>query len=103
PNGDPETGAELPDSDTADVVIKRQIDLGIEKSHDADQVRIGDALPFTIDVTNHGPSEASGIVVTDTIPAGLEVLNQPGDVLLDSGGAETGWEILSVTLTEPGD
>ena len=89
-------------TDTAQLDVVRQIDLGIEKSHDAEQVRVGDALPFTIDVTNHGPSEASGIVVTDTIPAGLEVLSETGPVL-DADNVETGWTILSIELAEPGD
>ena len=89
-------------SDIAEINVERQIDLGIVKTHDADVVRIGDVLPFTIDVTNHGPSEASGIVVTDEIPAGLEAVSDLGPVL-DENGDPTGWQIDSITLAEPGD
>lgn len=101
-NGDPVTGPEESDEDDAVVTVERRIDLGVVKSHDADAVRIGDTLPFTISVTNYGPAEGSGIVITDTIPAGLEVTSVAGPVL-DAGGQPTGWEITSITLADDAD
>lgn len=80
--------------DDATVTVERRIDLGIDKSHDADQVRVGGELPFGVAVTNHGPSEATGITVTDTVPAGLEVVSVPGD------GVGEGWVLESVALAD---
>ncbi len=75
--------------DDAEVVVDRVADLALEKSHDAADVRVGDALDFTLVVTNHGPSDSSGAVVTDSVPAGLTVLSEPGDL-------GNGWTIDSV-------
>ncbi|WP_217135119.1 isopeptide-forming domain-containing fimbrial protein [Leucobacter chinensis] len=96
PNGDPKTGREAPDGDEAVVAVARQIDLGIEKTHEAGAVKVGSPLAFIIDVVNHGPSQATGIVVTDTVPAGLDVLSEAGPVLTEQG-ENTGWIITGVT------
>ncbi|MFA7497703.1 MAG: isopeptide-forming domain-containing fimbrial protein [Leucobacter sp.] len=102
-NGDPvDNPEEAPDSDNAVVTAERQIDLGIVKSHDAEAVRVGDELPFTLLVTNYGPSEATGITVTDTVPAGLEVVSETGPVL-DEAGDPTGWTIDEIVLNDETD
>jgi len=43
-------------------------DIGIGKTAAAG-VPAGSNLVYTISVTNFGPSSASGVVVTDTLPA----------------------------------
>ncbi|KNY06069.1 isopeptide-forming domain-containing fimbrial protein [Microbacterium sp. GCS4] len=88
-SGTPDSHADN-DTDTADVTVAREVDLAILKRHDAGAVRIGDELPFTLQVRNAGPSEATDVVVVDTVPAGLEVLTAPGDPV----GA--GWTVESV-------
>ncbi len=85
------------DGDPAVIEVAREVDVRLEKSHDADTVRIGDQLVFSLVATNAGPSQASGIVVTDTLPAGLVPLDEPGT---DVGA---GWTLESVTLTDPDD
>lgn len=94
-DGNPDNNA-----DDADVTVERQIDLGIVKSHEEGAVRIGDRLPFTLQVTNHGPSQATGITVTDTVPAGLEVADEVGPVN-DAAGDPTGWTIDSIEPVDP--
>ncbi|MGO3833866.1 MAG: isopeptide-forming domain-containing fimbrial protein [Microbacteriaceae bacterium] len=101
PNGDPKTGREAPDGDEAVVAVARQIDLGIAKSHEAGAVKVGSPLAFIIDVVNHGPSQATGIVVTDTVPAGLDVLSEAGPILTEQG-ENTGWIITGATPASDG-
>jgi len=88
------------DDDSADILVERSSDLAIVKSHPTDvngQVVIDQPLDFTIDVTNAGPSIASGIVVTEEIPVGLEVTSTVGPI------AGTGWTIDSIALVDPLD
>jgi uncharacterized repeat protein (TIGR01451 family) len=46
-------------------------DLSIEKSDDPDPVNAGETLTYTLWITNEGPSVATNVIVTDTLPAGL--------------------------------
>ena len=63
-------------------------DLAVTKSGSPNPVNAGEALAYTIAITNYGPSKATGAVVTDTLPANVTVLNsgsctsQPGNVLV---------------------
>jgi len=93
-NDDPNTAN---DDDPAVVEVDREVDVAIVKSHVADAVRIGDELPFTLLVTNAGPSQATGVHVVDTLPAGLELLSVVGPV------AGTGWEITSIVPVDVDD
>jgi uncharacterized repeat protein (TIGR01451 family) len=51
------------------------VDLTIAKDDSADPVSVGRTVLYTITVTNNGPDKATGIVVTDTLPAGLEIVS----------------------------
>ncbi|MCI1019183.1 DUF11 domain-containing protein [Microbacterium sp. C5A9] len=95
-SGTPDANPEN-DTDTADVTVAREVDLSITKSHLADAVRIGDVLPFAITVRNAGPSEATEVVVTDTVPAGLEVVTAVGDQVGE------GWTIESIAPVDSAD
>ena len=46
-----------------------QADLGIGLAAPPDPVRVGQDLTYTINVTNAGPANATGVTVTDTLPA----------------------------------
>ncbi len=52
-------------------------DLEIEKSA-ADTVIAGTTMTYTVVVTNHGPSDALGVVFTDTLPAGTSYVSWVG-------------------------
>ena len=47
------------------------VDLALTKSVDNATPAVGDTITYTIVVTNNGPGGASGIVVTDSLPAGV--------------------------------
>lgn len=53
--------------------------LTVTKSHDPATVRIGDPLAFAVQVSNTGPSTATGVVVHDTLPAGLVPVGGTGE------------------------
>ncbi len=66
---DPTPGNDTNDSGTSDV--DREADLGLTKTKDPDPVLAGNDLTYTIVITNNGPSDATNVQVTDTLPAGV--------------------------------
>jgi len=46
-------------------------DLALTKKADKTQYTVGDQLTYTITLSNKGPAGATGIVVTDVLPAGI--------------------------------
>ncbi len=58
-------------SASQETVINANVDLAITKVDSVDPVTAGGALSYTIVVTNNGPSSATNVVVTDTLPSTL--------------------------------
>ena len=57
-----------------DTVTPLAVDLSITKTDSADPVSPGDPFNYTITVTNAGPDDATGVVVTDPVPSTLTVI-----------------------------
>jgi uncharacterized repeat protein (TIGR01451 family) len=57
------------DSDTETTTVQAGADLEIVKSDSPDPAAIGKLLTYTLTVRNHGPSDATGVVVTDRLPS----------------------------------
>ena len=81
-------------------------DVGIGKTGPA-SVLAASNLVYTISVTNFGPSSASGVVVTDTLPAGSDVCDRQRGGVNNSGvvswslGTLASGEVSNVTVTVP--
>ena len=102
PTGDPNStnNVTLPVITTVTAVA----DIGIGKSASA-VVSASSNLVYTISVTNFGPSSASSVVVTDTLPAGVSFVSASGSGLNNSGvvswslGTLANGQVSNVTVT----
>jgi uncharacterized repeat protein (TIGR01451 family) len=65
---DPDTGDNSTSSDTT---VAPGADLAITKSDSADPVVVGNGVTYTLSVKNNGPADATNVVATDNLPAGL--------------------------------
>lgn len=61
--------ADTPIPDVADLGLTKEADSEVSK--DSPPLRAGDALVYTLSVTNHGPEGSTASQVRDTLPAGL--------------------------------
>ena len=100
------TSAIATDSDP----ITARADLGITKTGPASIVA-GNNLVYTITVTNTGPSDAAGVVVSDATPAGLVFVSNTGDCttafpcalgVVPAGATRTITATFTVPITYPG-
>ena len=67
------------DSDTEDTLVAASADLIITKSDSADPVTAGTAMSYLLTVTNIGPSNATGVIVVDVLPAGVTLASATPD------------------------
>src|SRR6202011_5179379 len=56
-------------SDPTNIVSRA--DIAVAKIASSGSVTVGSNVDFTVTVTNNGPSDASGVQITDQLPAGL--------------------------------
>jgi uncharacterized repeat protein (TIGR01451 family) len=71
------------DISNSNFTIERQADLAMAKSDSPDPVAAGTELTYQLTVSNGGPSNSSGFLVTDALPAGVAFVSSP------SGCSET--------------
>jgi uncharacterized repeat protein (TIGR01451 family) len=70
--------------------VKHAADLAVSKVGEPDVLYVGQTLTYTLTVTNHGPSIASNVMLTDTLPAGVSF----GSKTLSQGSCVEGDEII---------
>jgi uncharacterized repeat protein (TIGR01451 family) len=61
-------------TDAVNTVIEAEIDLEVIKSSDRPLALAGTELVYTLEVSNSGPAEATGVVLVDNLPTGTEFL-----------------------------
>jgi uncharacterized repeat protein (TIGR01451 family) len=67
------SGDGTPKDQNVELLVKdpRTANLEIVKTDTPDPVPLGDPLTYTLQVANHGPSDASSVTVTDTLPVSV--------------------------------
>lgn len=80
--------------DTAATTVQARADLSITKSALPPQVEAGGQVFYQIEVTNHGPSTATQVEVTDTLPNGVIAASggDPTQLTCNGGGGNLGVE-----------
>ena len=80
------------DLNVTDVIVLKEADLVVDKTVSLASAKPGDALTYTITVTNDGPSDELGITFEDVVPPEIEGVNWtcemttgPGNCAADSG------------------
>jgi uncharacterized repeat protein (TIGR01451 family) len=58
-------------------VIESEADLVVEKNASANSVNVGDKITYTLFISNNGPQDATGVILTDTLPVLVSLLNAP--------------------------
>lgn len=72
---DPDTSNNLA---TEDVTVIAVADLAITQSDAPDPVQASEPLIYTLNVANNGPSRASAVIVTDTLPSAVRFVSASG-------------------------
>jgi uncharacterized repeat protein (TIGR01451 family) len=80
------------------VPLTPKIDLSITKVDSDDPLEPGDSLSYTLTARNHGPSDATGVIVSDILPEGVtfvsatpvETRTMDGKVIFEVGNLASG-------------
>ncbi len=70
-------------------VLRYGTDLSVSKQASHDPAVAGEALTYTLTITNHGPFPSTGIVLTDTLPADVAFISASPGCQSDGGRTVT--------------
>ncbi|MFK8115304.1 MAG: beta strand repeat-containing protein [Rubripirellula sp.] len=79
-------------SATADITVTPQADITVAKTVSLVDAQVGSDLVYTITGSNNGPSAATSVTATDTLPAGVNFVSGTGpngEALTATGGVIT--------------
>lgn len=94
---DPDPGRAFAGVET---LVKTRSVLSMVKNAPAEPVAVGNEVVFGLRLTNDGPSDAPGIVVTDLLPFGLEFVSAQPHASFDPAAGMVGWEPLGLPAGE---
>jgi uncharacterized repeat protein (TIGR01451 family) len=80
---------------TDDTTIQLRADLKVTKTDSPDPVYYLNNVTYTIKVENLGPSDATGVSLTDAIPAGTSYVSNTGGGTLSSGSVT--WNLATIS------
>ncbi len=99
PNSDPNNNVPSEDDQDETAITLESADVSITKSVDPVSGSVGDILTFTVQVSNAGPGDATGIDVEDLLPNGFDIV--PGSIsnggLFVVGSNSITWTDLSLS------
>ncbi|MBX6313452.1 MAG: right-handed parallel beta-helix repeat-containing protein [Isosphaeraceae bacterium] len=75
---DPEIGTVFVNTSEFSNAITLPADLAVTKVDSPDPAAVGQDLVYTVTVTNRGPYDALGVLLTDTLPAGVTFVSATG-------------------------
>jgi len=81
------------DQASASVTISNRADLGVTGSIDSRTAKTGQVVTYTFDVANVGPGAAGSVLVSDQLPAGLQLV-----AVSSSVGGCSGASVVSCSL-----
>jgi uncharacterized repeat protein (TIGR01451 family) len=94
----PGNGDATEDDQASASVGGTQIDLSLGKTASASAVNVGSDVTFTLTLTNGGTTGATGVEVTDALPAGLTFVS--ANPAIDYNDATGVWTVGSVAVGE---
>ena len=87
-----------PDSDPSNnrddaTITLNGVDLAVVKTVDNPTPETGDTITYSVVAANNGPATATGVVVVDILPAGVNYVSDNAATLLDDLGAATSYNV----------
>ena len=82
---------------TSTVNVIPVVNLTVNKTVDVTEIRVGGEVTFTVNVTNNGPSNATGVKISDVVPSGFEF------VRASDSGYDNATGLLTIGLIKPGE
>ena len=92
---------DLTEDDQDQVTVSRDplVNLSLTKGVDVASPNVGDNVDFTITVTNAGPSDATGVVVTDKLPSGYSFVSSTPSGSTSYNEVSGSWTIGNLGIT----
>lgn len=88
-HNDPTDGSPSPGIQPTTIRVSEGTDLAITKTTDVPAVSVGSIVTFGIRVTNAGAFAAQNVVITDTIPPGMEFVSTSSGATPNANGVVT--------------